>query len=403
MERKSRVSRRTESGRRGGSGNPQTAPESSSPSRAPQWVEAVRQAASRWYRQNGRKLPWRIDVTPYRVLVSEMMLVQTTVTAVIPYFERFLERFPDPGALAEADEDEVLKAWEGLGYYRRARQLQAAARLIVEQYAGELPPDPKAILALPGVGRYMAGAILSFAFDQPAPILEANSQRVLARLMALKDEIRRTSSQKQLWALAEELVPPEGAGDFNQALMDLGASICTPRNPSCLICPLASACRARELGLQDVLPVLAPRPSVLPVSEACAMVLNDGRILVVQRGEGGLWSKFWEFPTVNLDGADPAGRVHDRRLDLREGIENVAGVRAEVGREIRTLTYTVTRHRVALSVSLARALGGELHPGPGFRAARWIPPEELKTLALISPARKIAEWINQDPGGLSWG
>jgi len=366
------------------------------------WIEEVRRSLTEWYRHSGRKLPWRKDVTPYRVLVSEMMLVQTTVAAVIPYFERFLERFPSPKALAEADEDDVLKAWEGLGYYRRARQLHATARHVVEHYSGDLPPDPKALLALPGVGRYMAGAILSFAFDLPAPILEANSQRVLARLMALKDEMQRTSSQRQLWAVAEELVPPEGAGDFNQALMDLGASICTPRNPGCLICPLAPACRARELGMQDLLPVQAPRPAVLPVSEACALVVDGGHVLVVQRGEGGLWSKFWEFPTVNLDGADPAGRVQGRRVDLREGIETLAGVRAEIGRQLKTLTYTVTRHRVVLSVYLARALRGDLDPGYGGRSARWVRPEELEALALIAPARKIADWIKQDSGRLTW-
>src|SRR5262245_37457565 len=185
-----------------------------------------------------------------------MMLVQTTVTAVVPYFESFLRRFPDVRALSEAEETEVLKAWEGLGYYRRARQLQAAARMIVEKYGGEMPRDRDAIRGLPGVGRYISGAILSFAFDLPEPIVEANTQRVLVRLLAWPEELRAASTQATLWRAAERLVPSIGAGAFNQALMDLGALICTPRTPSCLICPLAASCEARARGLQDALPVV---------------------------------------------------------------------------------------------------------------------------------------------------
>ena len=184
-------------------------------------------------------------------LVSELMLVQTTVTAVIPYFERFLRRFPDLRSLADADEAEVLKAWEGLGYYRRARQLQAAARQVVREHAGRIPNDPAAVRALPGVGRYIAGAVLSFAFDRSEPIVEANSQRVLARLLALREDLKASPVRERIWKAAEHLVPEHGAGDFNQALMDLSALVCTPRSPSCLLCPLVTLCRARQLGLQE--------------------------------------------------------------------------------------------------------------------------------------------------------
>jgi A/G-specific adenine glycosylase len=363
----------------------------------PEWIRAVQRELAGWYAENGRDLPWRREVTPYRVLVSEMMLVQTTVAAVVPYFERFLSKFPDPRALAEATEDEVLKAWEGLGYYRRARQLQAAARMIVRDHSGKIPPDSQGLRALPGVGRYMAGAILSFAFDQAAPILEANSQRVLARLLAFPDELQRSQSRQGLWEAAERLVPERGAGDFNQALMDLGATICTPRSPSCLICPLAQLCKARHTGLQDTIPVIAPRPKPLAVTEACALVAHRGNLLVVQRGEGGLWARFWEFPTVNLEGADPAGRASGGRVALELGIERATGVRAELGPEIRTLNYSVTRHRVTLRVHLARRLGGALRPGPEFSEARWVPASELGSLALNSPARKLAAWIYHQP------
>ncbi len=203
------------------------------------WVNSVRQQLIAWYEGSQRDFPWRRGNDPYRILVSEMMLVQTTATAVIPYFERFLRRFPDVQTLASADEVEVLKAWEGLGYYRRARQLQAAARTIVDRHAGQMPRELEAMRALPGVGRYVAGAILSFAFDLPTPIVEANSQRVLARLLAWRGDLKTSASQSRLWTAAERLVPLREAGKFNQALMDLGALVCTPRSPACLLCPLA--------------------------------------------------------------------------------------------------------------------------------------------------------------------
>jgi A/G-specific adenine glycosylase len=366
----------------------------------PDWIERVRRDLASWYEVSQRDLPWRKGGNPYHILVSEMMLVQTTVTAVIPFFERFLKQFPDPQSLAAADEADVLRAWEGLGYYRRARQLQAAARMIVELHQGTVPREPEAVRALPGVGRYMAGAILSFAFDLPEPIVEANSQRVLARLLAWRDDLKSRLSQLWLWEVAGRLVPLQGAGRFNQALMDLGALICTPRTPSCLICPLAASCEARRFGLQDVLPVLSPKPPPLAVVEACALVVKNGAVLVVQREEGGLWSKFWEFPTVNIEGADPAGRSFGSSVDLVEGIERLTGIRARVGPEVRSLTYTVTKHRVSLRVHLAEAVSGKLKPGPGLRDARFTPPAGLGELPLGSAARRLATWIGQDGGRL---
>jgi A/G-specific adenine glycosylase len=204
-----------------------------------EWVASVQERLLGWYGEAGRELPWRASRDAYRILVSEMMLVQTTVAAVVPYFERFIARFPTAAALAEADESEVVKVWEGLGYYRRARQLHAAARTIVREHGGVMPGDPAAVRALPGVGRYIAGAILSFAMDRPEPIVEANSQRVLARLLALRDDIKVTSTKERLWQAAARLVPAKDAGAFNQAIMDLGALVCTPREPACLVFPVS--------------------------------------------------------------------------------------------------------------------------------------------------------------------
>ena len=279
------------------------------PDADPSWRGRVRRGLAAWYARGHRDLPWRRDRDPYRILVSETMLVQTTVAAAAPYFERFLARFPTVEALAGASEADVLKAWEGLGYYRRARGLHEAARAIARDHGGLVPDDPASLLALPGVGRYIAGAVLSFAFDQPAAIVEANTQRVLARLLAWEEDIAKSISQRRLWQAAGRLVPEVGAGDFNQALTELGATTCTPRDPSCLICPIAAECLARALGLQDRLPLKTPKAPPLEVVEACALVRRDGRLLVVQRGPVGLWAGFWEFPTVHPSVLVETGRA----------------------------------------------------------------------------------------------
>ncbi len=361
-------------------------------------VERIRRRLVEWYQDAGRDLPWRADRDPYRVLVSEMMLVQTTVTAVVPYFERFLKRFPTVAALAEADETEVLKQWEGLGYYRRARQLHAAARAIVADHGGRLPDDLESLRALPGVGRYMAGAILSFAFNQRAPILEANTQRVLARWIALGEDIKSTRSQARLWDAAERLVPDQDPGTFNQAFMELGALVCTPRTPSCLFCPVSGDCDARRLGLQETIPVMALKPPPLEVAEQCALVERDGRLLILQRGAGGLWAGFWEFPTIHCSGADPGGRAFGQSVDLAEGVRRLTGVTVKIGPLVHSLRYSVTKHRVRLEAYNAVGLSGSLTPGEGFVQALWVSPEHLGDYPFGSAGRRLASWVCRHPG-----
>jgi A/G-specific adenine glycosylase len=363
----------------------------------PAWASALREQLKQWYAAARRTLPWRADRDPYRILVSELMLVQTTVAAVIPYFEKFLRRFPDPLALAAADERDVLKAWEGLGYYRRARQLHAAAQMIVREHGGVIPDDPAAVRSLPGVGRYIAGAILSFAFDRPEPIVEANSQRVLARLLAVQGNLASATIRERIWQAAKRLVPAHGAGTFNQALMDLGALVCTPREPGCLVCPLSRLCEARRLGLQDRLPITTPKPPPDAVTEACALTVATGRVLIVQRGCGGLWEQFWEFPTVHVAGADPAGRSFGEAVDLAEGVKRLTGVRARIGPPSKTLSYSVTHHRVKLVAHPARALSGIPKPGPGLVDVRWVEPGRLSDHTFSSAGRRLIAWINQDP------
>lgn len=375
----------------------------------PAWIVRVRTALVDWFAGAGRDLPWRVARDPYRVLVSEMMLVQTTVAAVVPYFGRFLARFPTVEALAGADEVDVMKAWEGLGYYRRARQLHSAARAIVRDHGGRFPDDFDAILALPGVGRYVAGAVLSFGFDRPAPIVEANTRRVLCRWLAWPLPPGTTRSQDRLWRAAGRLVPDRGANAFNQAFMELGALVCIPRRPLCLACPVAADCGARLAGLQDVLPVSAPKAPPTLAVEACALVVREGRLLIVRRGPGRLWDGFWEFPTVHVSGADPAGRSFSdlEPVGLAEGVRRLAGVRVEVGPAVRTLRFGVTRYKVELAAHPARGLDEGLVPGPGLVDAAWVRPAELDPYPAGVAMRRLAAWIaDQGPGfaaGVSGG
>ena len=372
------------------------------PDADPEWVAGVRHGLAEWYEGGHRALPWRADRDAYRILVSETMLVQTTVAAVVPYFERFLSRFPTAEALAEADETDVLKAWEGLGYYRRARQLHAAAKAIVAEHGGHVPDDPDALLALPGVGRYIAGAVLSFAFDRPAPIVEANTQRVLARLIAWRDELGKSATQARLWTAAERLVPDEQPGRFNQAIMELGATVCTPGRPSCLLCPIASHCRARAEGIQDTIPAKLRRPETLDVEESCVVVRNPtGEVLIVRRAPGRLWEGFWEFPTLHISGADPAARsFDDDTIDLAEGIRRLTAIRPEIGPVLTTLRFGVTRHRVVMTVYEAQARSTKPKPGPGMDQAAWERPEGLSAYTFGSAQRKIIARLTGESGSI---
>lgn len=353
-------------------------------------MHQVRAGLAGWYGESARALPWRLDRDPYRVLVSETMLVQTTVKAVVPHFERFVARFPDFETLGAAHVEDVVKAWEGLGYYRRARQLHAAAVRIARDFNGRMPDDLELVRGLPGVGRYMAGAILSFAFNRPQPIVEANSERVLARLLALRGDTRAGAIRERIWQAAERLVPPNEPGQFNQALIELGALVCTPKRPACLVCPLALLCQARRAGLEEAIPEPRKKPPPLAVVEACAIVTKGDLVLVVQRGVGGLWERFWEFPTIHVEGADPGGRAIVGAVDLARGVKILTGVRARIGSVIRSIRYSVTKHKVVLTAHRGLALSGSPEPGPGLIDARWVEPRALAELTMSSAGRRLA-------------
>jgi A/G-specific adenine glycosylase len=368
---------------------------STEPDRESAWVAQIQRQLIDWYAQGHRELPWRGDRNPYRILVAEMMLVQTTVASVTPHFERFLSVFPDVETLAHADESEVLRAWEGLGYYRRARQLQKAARAIVEQHGGRVPDDEETLRALPGVGRYIAGAILSFAFNRPAPIVEANTRRVLARWIGWEDDIASAATQARLWQAAERITPTADAGTFNQAFMELGAVVCSPRDPKCLICPVSLLCRARACGRQHAIPVVRPRKPPLSVAEACALVVGQGRVLILKREACRLWEGFWEFPTVHVAGADPAGRSFGEPVDLAGGVQRLTDVHVEVGPVVRTVRFSVTKHRVVLTAYAAIVRSGPTNLSPSVCRAIWEHPEALVDYPLASAYRRLANWVSE--------
>lgn len=268
----------------------------------------------RWYQQHRRDLPWRLPIgstanaklNPYHVLVSEAMLQQTQVATVIPYFHRFLELFPTIQSLAEADPQQVLRAWQGLGYYSRARNLQAAAKAVVADFEGRIPSTLEQLLTLPGIGRYTAGAISSIAFEKRSPILDGNVARVLCRIDAVREDPKQPATREKLWRRADEILPRKSIGDFNSALMELGALVCTPRSPQCLICPVRESCTARAAGLQEKIPPLKPSKKT-PLFERWVFCIRHGhRYLVQQRPAKGRWAGMWQFFTTEAQSNPPS-------------------------------------------------------------------------------------------------
>jgi A/G-specific adenine glycosylase len=334
-----------------------------------------------WYRRNRRDLPWRRSRDPYRIWVSEVMLQQTTVKTVLPYYARFLERFPRLRDLAAAPEDDVLAAWSGLGYYHRARNLLRGARYLGERHGGRFPKTLEAALAVPGVGLYTASAVLSIAHAVPLPVVDGNVRRVLARLRALRGP--RWRKDGPYYNLAEDLLDREEPGDWNQALMELGATLCSPRGPACPACPLRAACRAAALGIAEELPEGRPRPAARDVTVAAALVERGRRLLLVRRAEGRLMGRLWEVPQTSLASSGVADLP--RELRERHGLEIVPGPLAVRVRH----AITFRRIRVeAYRVRLARA------PRHDPERLRWATPEEIARLPVSSMTRKIVAGLD---------
>jgi A/G-specific adenine glycosylase len=356
-------------------------------------VDSKQRAAFRrrlvgWYRERARDLAWRKTRDPYRIWLSEIMLQQTTVAMAAPYFERFTAAFPTVQDLAAASEQTILRMWEGLGYYRRARNLHAAAKRVAAEYGGSFPSDIAALMKLPGIGRYTAGAIASFAFDVPAPIVETNTQRVLTRLIAYRGDPASTEGQRLIWNAAEALVPRQGAGRFNYALMELGAIVCKPALPLCDQCPVQGHCAAFQSGLQNELPRLAPRVKPTPVREAAVVVRRNGHVLLRQRSKGERWESMWDFPRFELASEGPLF-VRD---ELIAKVREQTGVRIEPGCLLKTIKHGVTRFRITLDCYEAQPAGGRVRC-TRERPVRWTPIAELPALPLSVSGRKIADAV----------
>jgi A/G-specific adenine glycosylase len=334
-----------------------------------------------WYHAHRRDLPWRRTRDPYAIWISESMLQQTRVETVLPYYERFLARFPDVAALAGADLEDVLSLWTGLGYYSRARNLHRAAQLLVDRHGGALPDDPEALLALPGVGRYTAGAVASIAFDRPEPIVDGNVVRVLARLHGIRDDVGSAPVRERLWQEAAALARGPEPGALNQALMELGATLCTPRAPRCLICPVSQECRARSEGDAESLPRKAPKRAARPVEAVAGLLLRRGRALAVRRPQQGLLAGMWELPGGELregeDAKDALARTLAERVGLRVGDASPLGV----------VEHLFTHLRLRLHVFRCRNVRGRVRLRD-FTEHRWLAPSALGALPQGGPTRK---------------
>ena len=354
---------------------------------SPHRVARLRRDLLSWYDHHRRDLPWRDQSDPYRVWVSEVMLQQTQVTTVVPYYERFLQRFPTLADLAAASLDDVLKAWEGLGYYARARNLHAAARQVVADYEGQLPDSYTKLRQLPGFGDYTAGALASIAFGERVPAVDGNVKRVLARLFAIQDDVTRSATARRLRAIAADLVPPNRPGDFNQALMELGATLCTPTSPRCMLCPLNAECDGLARGIRDSLPVRAPRRQ-RPHYDVTAAVIrhDDGRLLIAQRKPEAMLGGLWEFPGGKCQ---PGETLPDC---LRREIREELGLEIEVGRQLTTIEHGYTHFRISLHVFECRHLDGEPQ-ALDCAAWRWVHPADLADFAFPVTDQKIIHML----------
>ena len=336
-----------------------------------------------WYENHRRDLPWRHTRDPYAIWVAEIMLQQTRVETVLVYFERFMLRFPTLQVLAEAPLDDVLKAWEGLGYYARARNLHRAARQVVGEMGGHLPPTPEALLRLPGVGRYTAAAIASIAFGCDTVALDGNLQRVLCRIFAIDDDPGRPNTRRRLEKLALTMLPPGQAADFNQALMDLGAAICTPTGPHCLLCPIVTLCQARREGIQNELPIRATRAR-RPHRDVTAGVIWDGqgRLLITQRPLDGMLGGLWEFP-----GGKRRPREGLTECLQREIVEELA-MEIQVEELLCIIEHAFTHFQMTLYAFNCLWLG-EQPQCLGCVDLRWVTLDQLDAFAFPVADQKI--------------
>jgi A/G-specific adenine glycosylase len=339
-----------------------------------------------WFQLHARDLPWRHNRTPYRVWLAEVMLQQTRVETVISYHAEFLERFPTLHSLAASSLEDVLRVWEGLGYYARARNLHAAARQVVERYEGQLPDAFEELIALPGLGPYTAGAVASIAFGEPVIALDGNARRVLSRLFTVDGDPRRAATRKELESRARACLPPDRPGLFNEALIELGATVCHPRNPECDRCPLADTCQAHAQGREEAFPERAPRRAVPHYDVTAAVLIRDGKVLLAQREQDDFLGGLWDFPGGKQEDGEDLVQCLQREMEEELGIE------VAVGERLLHLDHAYTHFRITLHAFRCELVRG-VPQCLECADVRWVEPAELGDFPMSVADRRIADWI----------
>jgi len=350
----------------------------------PQSVVSIAEPLVEWFRGHARDVPWRRERTPYRAWVAEVMLQQTRASTVVSYFERFLEVFPTVQVLASASLEDVLRVWEGLGYYARARNLHAAAQIVVKEHGGQLPQTFDGLVLLPGIGSYIAGALASIVFGEDVLAVDGNAGRVLCRVLRFEKDISRPAVRRELEGLASNLLPTGQAGEFNEALMELGALICTPIAPQCDLCPLEGACLARAADCPEDLPVRIPRRGIPHYDVAAAVTLApDGQVLVAQRKADDMLGGLWEFPGGKQEPGETLTQCLAR--EMQEELD----ITVEVGARLVTVRHAYTHFRITLHAFICRILTGQPRC-LDCAAFRWVPVAGLDALPMSVADRKIA-------------
>jgi len=351
--------------------------------------QAFHQPLLNWFWAQAADLPWRQDKNPYRIWLSEIMLQQTQITTVIPYFERFMENFPTVDALAAADQDTILKLWEGLGYYSRARNMHRTAQIVATDHNGHFPDSAAGLLELPGIGRYTAAAIASIAYGEATPVLDGNVIRVFSRLFDIADDVTQTSTKNQLWDLADEVMNPDHAGDYNQALMELGQKICKPRNPLCDKCPVREQCLAAERGVQSQRPVKAKKAKAPHYDVTVGLIRNtNGLLLIAKRPDDKLLGGLWEFP----GGKQEAGE--SLQDCLKRELQEELAIDVSVGEFFIQVKHAFTHFKITLHVFECLHIGGEpqLIECADFA---WVTEDQLSNYAFGKADRQVIAALHE--------
>ena len=344
--------------------------------------DAFRTRLLQWFKENQRELPWRRTREPYPVWISEVMLQQTQVATVIPYFHRFMNHFPTVQALANADLQQVLKVWEGLGYYARARHAHRAARVIVQERNGQFPTSFAEWKTLPGVGNYIAAAVASIVQGEAVPVVDGNVKRVLARLTADPTPVNHSRAYAHYFQTASRLLSPEEPGDFNQALMELGATVCLPRNPQCSRCPVATLCAAFQHNLQSELPRRIPRKTVPTYAIAVGVVVHNGQVLITRRKNDGLLGGLWEFPGGKIENGETPEAACKREIQEETGLTVTDLI------PLATVNHAYSHFKVNLHVFVCRAQSRKVVLN-GATDFKWVAPEELEQFPFPGANRKF--------------